>query len=63
MRLMAVFNVIRIIIIIALCIASVMNYIFIIIDEDAYFENRVVMLLNQIFLLLAIIFLQLLGRF
>lgn len=63
MRLMVVFNVIRIVAIVVICVAIVISYLIIMFDEDAYFELKVVQFLNLIVLELAIIFLELLSRF
>ena len=55
-----IINGIRIIAIVVLAIIIVINYIFIMLDNEAYFENRVIMFLHGIFLALILIFLVLL---
>ena len=57
--LITILNGIKICLMFVLCICVFMNYIFILLDrEDGYFESRVVLFLNAIFLMLIIIFLK-----
>lgn len=57
--LITILNGIKICLMFVLCICVFMNYIFILLDrEDGYFEYRVVLFLNAIFLMLIIIFLK-----
>lgn len=59
MSISTILNAIRIIVIVSMFIGAMVNYAFIIFDDSAYFEQRVVLFLNLIVTLLVLIFLEL----